>query len=173
MSNIWCWWCCHPFETIPLELPHKYDTHRNKFYTSGTFCSWSCMKSYAIEKHGVTRGSIMCGNIVTMRRKLFDKIGSIKFAPKRQRLKVFGGDLDIEQFRENNITDTEHIKKIVTEEISDRIIPIVSNTNSKMKEIKNASGKNETLRLKREKPLKRDQNNLESVLGLVIKTTKP
>ena len=81
MSNIWCWWCCHPFETIPLELPHKYDTHRNKFYTSGTFCSWSCMKSYAIEKHGVTRGSIMCGNIVTMRRKLFDKIGSIKFAP--------------------------------------------------------------------------------------------
>ena len=51
---------------------------------------------------------------------------------------------------------------------NDVIVPIVSNT-KKMYEIKSASGTNEQLRLKREKPLKRDQNNLESVLGLVIK----
>ena len=38
-----------------------------------------------------------------------------------------------------------------------------------MYEIKGAVGVNEPLRLKRAKPLKRDQNNLESVLGLVIK----
>jgi hypothetical protein len=38
-----------------------------------------------------------------------------------------------------------------------------------MNDIKIATGKNETLRLKREKPLKRNENNLESVLGLVIK----
>jgi hypothetical protein len=48
-------------------------------------------------------------------------------------------------------------------------IPIVKNT-AKMYEIKGAVGTNEPLRLKRAKPLKRDQNNLESVLGLVIKT---
>ena len=40
----------------------------------------------------------------------------------------------------------------------------------KLEDIKSATGKNETLRLKREKPLKRNENNLESVLGLVIKT---
>ena len=39
----------------------------------------------------------------------------------------------------------------------------------KMDEIKSASGKNETLKLKRDKPLKRNQNNLESALGLIIK----
>jgi hypothetical protein len=50
----------------------------------------------------------------------------------------------------------------------DRLIPIISNT-KKMDEIKSASGKNETLKLKRDKPLKRNQNNLESALGLIIK----
>ena len=39
----------------------------------------------------------------------------------------------------------------------------------KLSDITSASGKNETLRLKRENPLKRNQNNLETALGLIIK----
>ena len=46
---------------------------------------------------------------------------------------------------------------------------MISNT-KRLGDIKSATGKNETLRLKRDKPLKRNENNLESVLGLVIKT---
>ena len=38
----------------------------------------------------------------------------------------------------------------------------------KMDEIKNASSNNSALKLKRNKPLKRDYNNLESALGLII-----
>ena len=59
---MWCWWCCHPFEGDTLELPYKYDEKRNKFYTCGGFCSWSCMKRYAIDKYGITRGGIICSN---------------------------------------------------------------------------------------------------------------
>ena len=93
---MWCWWCCHPFEGTALSMPHKHDERRNKFYTSGNFCSWSCMKTYAIDKYGCNRGGLICGNMVMMRRKLFDKIGTIKRAPHRQRLIEFGGDLTIE-----------------------------------------------------------------------------
>ena len=150
-------------------MPHKYDDRRNKFYTSGNFCSWSCMKTYAIDKYGCNRGGLICGNIVTMRRKLFDRISPIKKAPHRQRLQVFGGDLTIEQFRENNVIDVEKPKEISIEPLPQRVIPIISNT-KKLSDIKGASGKNETLRLKREKPLKRNDNNLETALGLIIKT---
>jgi hypothetical protein len=107
--------------------------------------------------------------MVMMRRKIFDKIGPIKKAPRRQRLLEFGGDMTIEKFRENNVIDTEIPNKIDTEPVRDIVIPIHDNT-KKMNDIKIATGKNETLRLKREKPLKRNENNLESVLGLVIKS---
>jgi hypothetical protein len=41
----------------------------------------------------------------------------------------------------------------------------------KLHMINNSSGRNEPLRLKRPKPLKRDQNNLEKTLG-IIRTSK-
>ena len=165
---MWCWWCCHEFKGTPLNMPYKHDEKRNTFRTSGTFCSWSCMKTYALDTYGINRGSIICGNMIMMRKKLFGKLGSIKPAPKRLRLVEFGGDLTIEQFRENLLVDDGPPKEAHTEPVPNILVPVVSNT-SKMYEIKSASGKNEPLRLKREKPLKRDQNNLESVLGLIIK----
>ena len=167
--NVWCWWCCHPFESTPLQMPYKHDERRNNFHTSGNFCSWSCMKMYAIDKYGCNRGGLICGNIVMMRRKLFNKIGTIKRAPHRQRLDVFGGDLTIDQFRENQIVDNEEPKEIKTEPVPEINIPIAPST-KKLSDINRSTGKNETLRLKRAKPLKRNENNLESVLGLVIKT---
>lgn len=165
---MWCWWCCHEFKGTPLSMPHKHDEKRDTFMTSGTFCSWSCMKTYALDTYGINRGSIICGNMIMMRKKLFGKLGSIKPAPKRLRLVEFGGDLTIEQFRENLLVDDGPPEEANTEPVPNIVVPVVSNT-AKMYEIKSATGKNEPLRLKREKPLKRDQNNLESVLGLIIK----
>jgi hypothetical protein len=119
-------------------MPHKHDSRRNKFYTSGNFCSWSCMKSFALDKHGLTRGSIICGNIMT-----------------------------IEEFRLNQTVDVVKPNDIEMRPVVNNVIPFVSNT-KKMDEIKNASSNNSALKLKRNKPLKRDYNNLESALGLII-----
>jgi hypothetical protein len=164
----WCWWCCHDFDTEPLMLPVKHDEKRNKFTTAGRYCSWSCMKAYAIDGYGLSRGGLICGNMVMMRKSMYGKRTPIKCAPKRQMLKEFGGAMSIEEFRENLLIDKEQPKKVVTEDVVDIVIPVNKNT-AKMYEIKGAVGVNEPLRLKRAKPLKRDQNNLESVLGLVIK----
>jgi hypothetical protein len=148
-------------------MPHKHDSRRNKFYTSGNFCSWSCMKSFALDKHGLTRGSIICGNIIMMRRKMYNQLGSIKPAPNRFLLKEFGGDMTIEEFRLNQTVDVVKPNDIEMRPVVNNVIPFVSNT-KKMDEIKNASSNNSALKLKRNKPLKRDYNNLESALGLII-----
>jgi hypothetical protein len=164
---MWCWWCCHDFSGEALSMPNKYDDRRNKFYTSGNFCSWSCMKSFAIDKYGISKGGIICGNIIMMRKKMYNQIGSIKPAPNRFLLNEFGGELTIEQFRNNQTIDETKPKEVDIKPAINNTIPFVSNT-KKMDEIKNASSNNSALKLKRNKPLKRDYNNLESALGLII-----
>lgn len=106
-----------------------------------------------------------------MRRKMYNQLGSIKPAPNRFSLKQFGGDLTIEEFRLNQTVDVTKPNDIEKKPVVDNVIPFVSNT-KKMDEIKNASSNNSALKLKRNKPLKRDYNNLESALGLII-TPKP
>jgi hypothetical protein len=98
---------------------------------------------------------------------MYNQIGHIKPAPNKYKLKVFGGDLSIEEFRENLTKDVEKPKEVETTPVVDNVIPIVSNT-QKMNEIKNATANNNALKLKRNKPLKRSHNNLESALGLII-----
>ena len=161
---MWCWWCCHPFETESLQLPYSYDDRRKRFTTLGNFCSWSCMKSYALDKYGVNKGSIICGNITLMRKRLSGKLESIKRAPNRFSLKVFGGNMTIEEFRENAVIDAIMPNKVITEPMKNNTVPFISNA-KKMNEIKNT---NDGLVLKRSKPLQRNQNSLESALGLVI-----
>ena len=102
-----------------------------------------------------------------MRRKMYNQLGSIKPAPNRFMLKEFGGDMTIEEFRLNQTVDVAKPNEIESRPVVDNVIPFVSNT-KKMDEIKNASSNNSALKLKRNKPLKRDYNNLESALGLII-----
>ena len=168
---MWCWWCCHDFDSTPLSMPFRHDERRNKFFTSGHFCSWSCMKTYAIEKYGLTKGGMICGNIVMLRKKMFNQIGPVKPAPNRFKLREFGGDLTIDAFRANHTLDTNIPKEVTSEPYVDNSIPFVSNA-KRMDEIKNANTGNNALKLKRTKPLQRSHNNLESALGLVI-TSKP
>jgi|TARA_B100001142_G_C14343303_1_gene658870 hypothetical protein len=125
------------------------------------------MKSYAIDKYGLSRGGLICGNIVMMRKKMFNQIGSVKPAPDRFRLKEFGGDMTIEDFRKNQTLDEGKAKEVDNKPYEKNVVPFVSNT-KRMNEIKNASSDNNALKLKRSKPLKRSHNNLESALGLVI-----
>tara|TARA_B110000503_G_C7140494_1_gene410638 strand:- start:926 stop:1318 length:393 start_codon:yes stop_codon:yes gene_type:complete len=126
------------------------------------------MKSFAIDKYGCSRGGLICGNIVMMRKKMYNQIGSVKAAPNKFRLKEFGGDMTIEEFRENQTIDKDIVPcEIQSKPFVDNLIPFVSNT-KKMDEIKNSTSNNSSLKLKRSKPLQRSHNNLESALGLII-----
>jgi len=112
------------------------------------------MKSHAIEKYGDIKGGIVCGNIIIMRKRMYNQIGAVKCAPNRFKLKEFGGDMTIEEFRKNQTMDVTKPKEVETTPMVSNLIPIISNT-KKMDEIKNATTSNSALKLKRTKPLKR------------------
>lgn len=167
---MWCWHCCHEIEGEPLQLPYKYDDRRRKFYTSGHFCSWSCMKTWAIDRHGITRGGIIVSNMVCMRKQLFGQIGHIPCAPNRYKLQVFGGELTIQEFREDSCRDTGTKKHVECEEmrsvlVNARPVETPSSSSSSSAPTTPANG---GLKLTRNKPLVRSHTSLESALGIRV-----
>jgi hypothetical protein len=181
---MWCWWCCHPYEGEMLHLPFKYDDRKKVYDTVGNFCSWECMKAYAMDNYSSNMSGIICTNLTLMKKQAVGKLTPTSAAPNRLALKVFGGTLTIDEFR-----NTMKCKTVIVELPTQRYIPnnvIIYNKSSEFKkeltheelndkfnDIQNSTGVNEPLKLKRTKPLKRDEagNNLEKSLG-IKRTTK-
>ena len=175
-----CWWCCHEIDSEPLNLPHKYNSRTNRFYTMGYFCSWSCMKAFNIDHFPSNKTAKTSQNITLMRKRSGEKIESVIPAPSRYSLKKFGGTLTIEEFRSKlmkhptynlpsdiiihqDISETQRINLLQNNQYAE------SSTSGaqKLSNIINSTGnQNQPLKLKRETPLKRDKNNLETTLGL-------
>ena len=95
-TNIHCWWCCHQFDTVPIAAPFKCDDIINKFYVRGNFCSFNCITAYCRNEKNCNFLEIKI-MIQNMARHL--KVINTKSAPPREALKIFGGYLDIEEFR--------------------------------------------------------------------------
>jgi len=112
--DICCWWCCHKFDNIPCTLPTKYDPLRKRFTFTGIFCSWNCSKSYnnnMSDHKRYERNTFLCLLI----QQLYNIETSLRIspAPPRECLKMFGGYLDIEQFRNKYHTvDCYHLNLI-------------------------------------------------------------
>lgn len=96
-SEIACWWCCHTFESTPRFFPTKYDPLRDRYKVSGNFCSWQCVKAFMLNNNKSNMSSIL----TSMIKKIHGRSYIIKPAPPRQSLKIFGGELSIEEFRNN------------------------------------------------------------------------
>lgn len=107
-TDICCWWCCHQFENSPVTLPYKYDEIRNRFKVMGMFCSWSCAKSYAMDDNSVQNRTYSVLNLSEFTRQIYGHTINIPCAPPRQILKMFGGNLSINEFR--NINPNNYIR---------------------------------------------------------------
>lgn len=98
-TNIACWWCCHSFDNVPLGIPEFIN--KDKFYLFGCFCSFNCMMAYNLDLNDYKIWDRQA-NIYQMKNKIdIENIYTIQPAPPRQTLKIFGGPLDIENFRES------------------------------------------------------------------------
>ena len=94
-----CWHCCHTFDNQPIHSPTEL---KNKVYkTKGYFCSFNCCYTY-------TKDSQKKYLVNYMFKDMTNKPGVItehvKPAPPRETLKIFGGFLTIEEFRNGNET---------------------------------------------------------------------
>lgn len=150
-----CWWCCYPFEWESLHFPYAFKS--NVFYTTGHFCSWECMKAYAIDRNKLEQ----CEYITLMRKRMEGKINTTKRAQTRYCLEKFGGTLKIEEFRR---------KVPCVVKIPGEVYQCHETIVSKSKEIVATTG---DLRLKREKPLERSKGKLETSLGIIVKKCCP
>lgn len=100
-TDVCCWWCCHQFDTCPCTLPTKYDPLRKRFTFIGVFCSWNCAKAYNFDKldHRKAERSELITLLVKELYSVEEAI-CINPAPYRQCLKMFGGYMTIEEFRD-------------------------------------------------------------------------
>jgi hypothetical protein len=96
-----CFWCCHPFTWKACILPFSYDAYENMYACEGHFCSPECGLAYLYMEPNLsditrwTRQALLND----LYRKLYSSRDLIP-APPRASLRLFGGPLSIEQFRE-------------------------------------------------------------------------
>ncbi len=174
-TNTYCWWCCHPFTGAPCALPELYK--KEKFYVSGCFCSFNCTASYNFSKNEDTmweRYSLL--NL--MYKKLYNnKFVKVNMAPPREVLKIFGGYMSIEEFRENSLKNDRVYTVIKPPLVS--IIPKIEENIASLN-VKGTKGNqlvinenilNKTqnnLKLKRNKPITNPNSTLQSFMALKI-----
>jgi hypothetical protein len=173
-TNTYCWWCCHPFTNTPCSLPEYYK--KEKFYVSGCFCSFNCTASYNFSKNDDDmweRFSLL--NL--MYKKLYNhKFVKINLAPPRETLKIFGGYMSIEEFRDAALKNDKSFSVVKPPLIS--IIPkIEENILNNIKNMKNnlpltneniLNKTQNSLKLKRNKPVTNPNSTLQSFMDLKI-----
>jgi hypothetical protein len=105
-TNIYCYWCCHPFDNIPCGIPEKYID--GVFHLSECFCSFNCTASYIFnitthkkwEKYSLLN---------LLYKKIYNKNDKIELALNRKLLNIFGGYMNISEFRKNlDILEKKH-----------------------------------------------------------------
>ena len=100
-ASLCCWHCCQKLRDPPVPLPQDMDSASGMFIVYGLFCAFSCAKGYLFETQPWSAGDKLM---------LLDEMAAVVFrqersalpAPPRQRLTMFGGDLDPEQFRKEH-----------------------------------------------------------------------
>lgn len=179
-----CWHCCHPWQGEALQYPFAYDDRTRKFKVGGQFCSFSCIKGYARDTMSVAVSGVHMMNIRHYKKVITGKADMIVPAPPRITLKVFGGDLSIEEFRQETpnveyVLNHGHLIKIIPYErheykSNERNVTMIETDTAV--NIMPSTVKNEHLKLRRTKPLSQGRTNIERTLGLnsfanLIKTT--
>ncbi len=167
-TSIYCYWCCQPFSTPPCGLPKRYIN--NVFYLYGCFCSPECAAAYNFNTFSSDEVWEYYSLLNLLYKDLYDT--KIKLAPPRNSLDIFGGHMNIQEFRAFN----NNYKKTMSEVMPPiyALIPqleekYIEKTQKKtfvpidMEKVKRAK---ENLRLKRSKPVSKYKNTLESCMNL-------
>ena len=165
-NQVCCYHCCHQIEGKPLGLPYK-KLENEKYKCSGQFCSFPCMKTYSLELNDSYKNE----RFTLIGQMFYESTGNTgcQFAPRREQLKIFGGNLSIKEFRIKS-QDTPIPKLIPPMEhvtiIFDKHENFSLNKKQKEELVTNAHVTNEPIKLQRAKPLKNSQNTLEVTMGL-------
>lgn len=171
-TSISCYWCCHKFENAPFGIPTMYDNET--FYVFGCFCSLSCAAAHNFNSTNNMDEMWERYNLINLLSRKMGISRRVRPAPDRLALKMFGGYMEIEQFR--NYADTSRVINLnfppmssmsqQIEEINEyelnsdyKFIPLDHERINKIKE---------QMVIKRVKPLVNNKNSLETSMNLKL-----
>lgn len=169
-KNTKCWWCRNIFNTPAVQLPE--DFYNDTFYCIGHFCSYNCMKSHNLDLNDSLswkRESLM--NLLYY--KTYSEYKEIVAAPHWMTLEEYGGTLSISKFRENSVVNNKEYIVLHPPLISRQMQIEESYKLNKLKEVpidklnKIYSEIESEYKIKRSKPIKSNQLNLETTMGLI------
>jgi hypothetical protein len=174
-SDCACFWCCHTFTNRPVVLPIR-DTGEY-LQVTGNFCCPECAAAYLFD---IKQDSHTRWEQFALLYRVYGEAcqGKINPAPPKNILKLFGGNLNITQYR--NLIRSHKIRVDVH---LPPMVSILSTMDTKPIDFYDASltkGVTETiterlqkaeevLRLRRTKPLKAWESTLDACLNLKIR----
>lgn len=170
-SNTACFWCCHSFRWKATVLPLSYDAYENMYGCEGHYCSPECALStlYADSSLSDVARWTRHALLSDMYRSLY-KDKDITPAPPRTTLRMFGGPLDIEQYREY-VTGSEDMVAVALPPL--RLHIPTMNVQGPVRDVKKfvalsqetVDKASKELRLKRSKPVHNNVRTLPTVGG--------
>jgi hypothetical protein len=102
-NNSHCFWCCHSIDNVVYSMPYNYDSINDSYFVFGTFCSLQCANAYNFSVHGSSDKVWEINSWIQMLGKRYGFTNTIRPAPSKYLLKMFGGNLTIDEFREAHI----------------------------------------------------------------------
>lgn len=154
-----CFWCCHNFDWVSSVLPLSYDVYNNIYSCEGNFCSPECALAYNYSDNKISDSTKW--NRHALLGHLYAELYSsrdLSPAPPRSLLRLFGGPLDIQQYRDY-VTGDNNI--VLSELHPIRLLFPSMNVQGPLRDIKKyvslshdvVEKASEQLRLKRSKPV--------------------
>jgi hypothetical protein len=190
-TNIRCWWCCYGFDTIPIPLPKKINNYQRtntisksmnptdieNFEVKGCFCSFNCALAYSN-----TYNSRNSQYLILFFFKKIYKLNnpsalneyirsfSIKPAPPKEVLEIFGGPISISVYRESFHNSTNYNIIDLPSISSKQYIDIIEDKHYKKKKQIDTIVKNSCLTkpVKISNPKIYSKNTLEHLMSMQI-----
>lgn len=112
-TDIWCYWCKHPFNCQPIGCPIKYyideNLNENIYEIYNIFCGFYCLmahikfvKKYIIDEDIYRESDTLINQMYYDIYGYFPLNNELTCAPDWKLLKSFGGSMEIEDFRKCN-----------------------------------------------------------------------
>lgn len=178
-TDVFCFWCCHAFDSMPCVIPA--DIKEGIWNVYGNFCSPECGVAYLFQER---LDSNVQWERYAMLNSLYKKdvevldgaVTSIRSAPKREVLRIFGGSIDIREFRA-----VLHEKKLRLDVLTPPMVSIIQTMDTKPIDFFDQSLRNvfvptearrlnapgaQGLRLRRSKPMAGKESTLDFVMKI-------
>ena len=124
--NSACFWCAHTFASTPVGLPVKVKD--GKLHTTGCFCSVECAAAFNFNCTELGQNKWHSYQLLNrLARKLGCK-GVVRLASSRFALKLFGGWMEIDEFRASHhaISPLPH-PMVPVVQYMEEIVPVDAN----------------------------------------------